>query len=79
MLALQKFSRMDRFVDAAWRMVTWVMISSLSLGSLVLLYFAMMLAFSGKWDDLAAPAGTGLMLAFAVALLCRYRTDLIGN
>lgn len=79
MLSLQRLTRTDRIVDASWRAVTWMLISLIGLGSLVLLYIAMMLGFSGKWDAIALPAAGGIALAFAVALLCRFRSDLIGE
>lgn len=79
MLSVQKFSRADRLVDASWRAVTWTLIASIGGASLVLLYIAMMLGFSGKWDALALPAAGGIALGFAVALLCRYRSDLVGE
>jgi adenine/guanine phosphoribosyltransferase-like PRPP-binding protein len=79
MLSVQKFTRADRLVDASWRAVTWMLIASIGGASLVLLYFAMMLGFSGKWDAITLPAAGGIALAFAVALLCRYRSDLVGE
>jgi len=79
MLSVQKFTRADRLVDGSWRAVTWMLISSLGMASLILLYLAMTLSFSGNWQAAALPAMGGVTMAFAVALLCRYRSDLVGE
>ena len=79
MLSVQKFSRADRLVDGSWRAVTWMLISTIGLASLILLYIAMMFGFSGKWDSVVLPAIGGIVMGFAVALLCRYRGDLVGE
>jgi len=79
MISLQKFSRADRLLDVSWRTLTWGLISLLSIASLILVYVSLMSAFAGRWNALAPTVIGGLTLGFAVVMLCRFRTDLIGN